>query len=112
MSNIEIITENMSSKQFTNLGRLLVKAENLGWFDHGRYTPMIKVSYNNAYGNTFIWSEDYSYSLFINDSDNTIKALYSCPYDGEETFINASTAEKLEAWSNRQSVKTEKKENN
>lgn len=71
------------------------------------------LDYNNVYGNTYLWLEDYQFTLFISDYDNTIKACYSCHYDGEETTRNAGTSlKKLEAWASRCSAKSEKKEEN
>ena len=111
-NNFTIDTTNMSAKQIANVGRLLIKAEKLGWFDHGHYGPVIQVGYNNTYGNTYIWSEDHQYSIFITDFDSTIKALYSCPYDGEETERNCSNdADAMNKWEERLQRKSEKKEN-
>ena len=104
---MEIITEHFDSKQFKNAGYLLVKAGALG-MDLNGYGNL---AYNNRSGNTYLWLEDYNFTLFISDFDSTIKALYSCPYDGEEVERNAGNSlEKLEAWALRQSDKSEKKE--
>lgn len=108
--NFTINTTSMSRKQLLNVGRLLVKAEKLGWFN-AHSNCMTQIGYNTAYGNTYIWCEDEQYSLFISDFDSTIKACYSCPYDGEETIRNASNdADKMGKWVERLYNKSCKKE--
>ena len=99
---------NQGNKQARNAGRLLVKASDLGM----DVTGYGELAYNGCSGNTYLWLEDYQFTLFISDFDSTIKASYSCPYDGEETERNAGNdLEKLEKWCERLQRKTEKKEN-
>jgi hypothetical protein len=106
--NFTIDTTNMSQKQLINVGRLLVKAGQLDWNIDG---AMTQIGYNTIHGNTFIWCEDEQYSLFINDYDSTIKALYTCFYDGEETTRSAqNTAESSRKWAERLYNKSVKKE--
>lgn len=104
---LNIDTTGMSDKQFKNMARLMVKAVNLGiTLDSSTY-----IGYNATYGNTYLWSEWVSYSIFISDFDSTIKACYSCPYDGEETNRNCGNdIDKLDKWVERLQRKSEKKE--
>ena len=107
--NFTIDTKYMSRKQLLNVGRLIAKA---GELDFPLDSAMTQIGYNTTYGNTYLWCEDVPYTLFISDFDPVIKALYSCPYDGEETIRNAGKdLEKLEKWAARLSAKSEKKEN-
>jgi hypothetical protein len=98
---------NQGAKQHLNAARLICKAAKLemnldsyGFLD-----------YNERSGNTYLWLEAYNFTLYISDFNNQIKALYTCPYDGEEIERNAGTSlEKLEAWVQRLAKKSEKKE--
>ena len=73
---------------------------------------MTQVGYNSIYGNTFLWCEDVQYTLFVGDFDSRIKALYSCPYDGEEVERLAGNDEtKLYKWAAKLALKSEAKEN-
>lgn len=103
---MEINTKHFCSKQFVNAGKLLVKAGQLGMNCDGYG----QIGYNTYSGNTYLWLEDHQFTLFISDFDNTIKACYSCPYDGEEIERNAGNSlEKLENWAERCRNKSDKK---
>lgn len=107
-SDMTIDTTHMSRKQLINVGRLIVKA---GELDFPLDNSMVQVGYNTTYGNTYLWCEDIPYTIFISDFDSKIKALYSCPYDGEEVERNCSNdADKMLAWAERQQRKSDKKE--
>ena len=107
--NFTIDTKHMSNKQLKNVGRLIVKA---GELDFPMDNSMVHIGYNTTYGNTFLWCEDVYYTLFISDFDSRVKALYSCPYDGEETERLAGNDEtKLNKWAERLQAKSERKEN-
>lgn len=84
-NNVNFNTEYMQAKQLANVGRLLVKVTQLEWDLDGLY-----IGYNNVFANTYIYSENEQYSVFINDYDPTIKALYTCFEDGEEVIRNCS----------------------
>ena len=84
-NNVNFNTECMGAKRFANVGRLLVKIDKLGWDLDDLY-----IGYNNVFGNTYIYSENEQYSVFISDYDSTIKALYTCFEDGEEVERNCS----------------------
>lgn len=98
-----------SVKQHVNAAKLIQKAAKLG-MDLDGYGEL---AYNSTYGNTYLWLEDYMFTLYISDFDNTVKALYSCSYDGEEWERNAGNSlDKLEDWALRCYKKSEKKEGN
>lgn len=100
---------NQSAKQHKNAAKIIMKAVDLGMNLDGYGF----LDYNSQYGNTYLWLEDYGFELFVSDFDNTVKALYSCPYDGEETIRAAGTSlDKLENWVQRCYKKSEKKEGN
>jgi hypothetical protein len=106
--NFTIDTKNMQSKQLINVGRLIVKA---GELDFPIDTAMTQIGHNTTYGNTYLWCEDVPYTIFISDFDSRIKALYSCPYDGEETERSCSNDEtKMMKWAERLQAKSDKKE--
>ena len=108
MSNFTIDTKNMSRKQLINVGRLIAKA---GELDFPIDNAMTQIGYNTMYGNTYLWCEDVQYTIFISDFDSRIKALYSCPYDGEETERLAGNDEtKLDKWAAKLALKSEAKE--
>ena len=106
--NFTIDTKNMSRKQLLNVGRLIAKA---GELEFPIDSDMTQVGYNNAYGNTYLWCEGVQYTLFISDFDGRIKAMYSCPYDGEEVERLAGNDEvKLDKWVSKLVIKSEAKE--
>ena len=107
--NFTIDTKHMSCKQLLNVGRLIAKA---GELEFPIDSDMTQVGYNNVHGNTYLWCEGVQYTLFISDSDSRIKALYSCPYDGEEVERLAGNDEtKLDKWVSKLLIKSEAKEN-
>ena len=107
MSNFTINTKNMSRKQLINVGRLIAKAGDL---DFPIDNATTQIGYNTMYGNTYLWCEDVQYTIFISDFDSKIKALYSCPYDGEETERLAGNDEtKLDKWAAKLALKSEAK---
>lgn len=106
--NFTIDTKHMSRKQLLNIGRLISKAWML---DFPIDNAMTQIGYNTTYGNTYLWCEDVPYTIFINDFDRAIKALYYCPYDGEETECNCSNDEvKMLKWAEHLQAKSDKKE--
>ena len=106
--NFTIDTKHMSRKQLLNVGRLIVKA---GTLDFPIDSAMTQIGYNTTYGNTYLWCADIPYTIFISDFDSAIKALYSCPYDGEETERNCSNDEnKMMKWAERLQAKSYKKD--
>ena len=102
-----IKTQNM--QQAKNAGRLLILAADLGMNVNGYG----ELGYNNTFGNTYLWLEDYQFTLFINDYDDEMKALYTCFIDGEETELcvdENTDLETLEAWAENLSNESMKKE--
>ena len=105
-NNVNFNTEYMGAKQLVNVGRLLVKVEQLEWDLDDLY-----IGYNNVFGNTYIYSENEQYSVFISDYDSTVKALYTCFVDGEEVERNCSNnGTMMEKWAKKQYQLSCKKE--
>lgn len=107
---MEYTIKTQNAKQAKNAGRLLVLAADLGMDVSGHG----ELGYNNAFGNTYLWLEDYQFTLFISDYDSTIKALYTCFIDGEETefYIDEDTdLETLESWAENLYIESVKKDN-
>ena len=106
MTNITINSDHMATKQLKNVGLLLVKAADLGM-----HLDDAQIGYNTSSGNTYLWSEWHSFTIFISDFNSGIKALYSCPYDGEEIERNCGNSlERLEKWCDKLRIKSDKKE--
>ena len=106
--NFTIDIKHMTRKQLLNVGRLIAKA---GMLDFPMDSAMTHIGYYTTYGNTYLWCEDVPYTIFISDFDSTIKASYSCPYDGEETERDCSNdGSKMMKWAERLQVKSCKKE--
>ena len=107
-NNVNFNTECMGAKQLANVGRLLIKVGKLGWDLDDLY-----IGYNNVFGNTYIYSENEQYSVFISDYDSTIKALYTCFEDGEEVECNCSNnGIAMYKWAEKQYHLSCKKEDN
>ena len=106
--NFTIDTKHMSRKQLLNVGRLIAKA---GALDFPIDDSMTQIGYNTIYGNVYLGCEDLPYTIFISDFDSKIKALYSCPYDGEEVERNCSNDEvAMMKWADKLRVKSDKKD--
>ena len=107
-NNVNFNTECMGAKQLANVGRLLVKVDKLGW-----ELDDLHIGYNNVFGNTYIYSENELYTLFISDHDSTIKALYICFADGGEVERNCSrNGAMMKKWVEKQHQLSCKKEDN
>ena len=104
-NQITIETKSMNTKQLKNVGLLMVKAADLGMD-----LCDIQMGYNTTFGNTYLWSEWYGFTLFISDFEKGIKAMYTCPYDGEETERNVGNSlDRLNKWCEKLAAKSEKK---
>ena len=107
--NFTIDTKHMSRKQLQNVGRLIIKA---GELDFPIDDAMTQIGYNTTYGNTYLWCEDVGYTLFISDFDSRIKALYSCPYDGEEVErLACNDQDRMNKWCEKLQHKSDLKDN-
>lgn len=103
---VKIYTENMNSNQLKNVGRLLVKASDLGI----EINEHCEIGYNATFGNVWLWSEWHIFTLFISDFDSRIKALFTDVYDGTETErLAGNDLDKLESWASKLDAKTRKK---
>ena len=105
-NQIAINSTSMGTKQLKNVGLLLVKAADLGMD-----LDDVQIGYNTSSGNTWLWSEWHSFTLFISDFENGIKALHTCSYDGTETERNkVESLERLEKWCEKLNAKFEAKQ--
>ena len=106
---MEYTINTQNTQQAKNAGRLLILAADLGMSVSGYG----QLGYNNTFGNTYLWLEDYQFSLIINDYDDEMKALYNCFIDGTETefHIDESTdLETLENWADSLYIESVKKD--
>lgn len=94
-----------TSGEYEKAGRLITKAGKLGMNLAGY--GALDVNLNSGY--VYLWLEDYSFTLYI-DLQGNLKALFSCPYDGEETPRNVDTLAALERWCEFMYKKSDKKE--
>lgn len=56
--------------------------------DIGYNCTLDNIGYNEKYNNYYIWTEDYMFSIFVNDLDQIPTAYYSCPNCGDEFFCD------------------------
>lgn len=83
--------------QQKGLASLMKESVRLG-FKIGGYG---EIAYNERSGYTYIWCEDYNFSLCISDFSEQVEVLYSDPENGEETFRDASkfkSIEEIDEW--------------
>jgi hypothetical protein len=81
-----IDTSGFCSNELRKLGLLL----NFAASTYGIDSDQLQCGVNQSSGNTWIWSEDWNYSLFIRISGNdTIEVCYSDLNNGEEYFFKA-----------------------
>lgn len=79
------INNELSHNAIRKIALLITKASELG-MDVSGYGH---ASENNMSGYVYLWLEDYPFTLFIRPcSDDTIEALWSDPWDGEEHEIS------------------------
>ena len=87
-----------SKKQLLHTADLIKEAVRLDW----DLTGYGSIGYNTIHGNTYIWSENEPYSLFISYfNEPKIQACWSNPENGNEIFINTENmnAHELDHWS-------------
>jgi len=80
------IKQNLSTNVMRKIGLLLVKASELG-MDCSQY-GIANVNQNSGY--TYLWLEDYNFTLYIDLHDDTIYALWTDSNDGNEIKIDIS----------------------
>lgn len=116
---MEINNKNLSQFQWQKIGFLISEASKLGIDCSGYGFADI----NNNSGNTYLWLEDYNFSLYIppfcrdktsNElTKHDIEVCYSCPIDGEEEFNNLEelpTLKAIEKWVTKLEKQSRKKE--
>lgn len=97
----------MTANELTKAGKLLTKAGALG-MDTSGYGSL---DVNKTSGYVYLWLEDYNFTIFIAPSGSAVKALYSCPYDGEESIKERIySLQDLEMWADKRAKESEEKE--
>jgi hypothetical protein len=94
---MEITNKNLCSNELRKIALLMTKASDLGMDISGYGFADV----NTSSGYTYLWLEDYSFTLFIGLGSDDIWALWSNPEDGEETVTNVldeMTLENLYDW--------------
>lgn len=81
---MEITNKNLSSNELRKIALLMTKASNLGMDLSGYGFADV----NNNSGYTYLWLEDYPFTLFIGLGSDDIWASWSNPENGEETVTN------------------------
>ena len=80
------IQKDLCSNELRKAGLLLTKASDLG-LDLSCYG---EIGVNQSNGNVYLWSENYSFSLFIDLGSDTIWACWTNFDDGDEEIIEAT----------------------
>jgi hypothetical protein len=81
---MEITNKKLGNKQLRKIALLMVKASDLGMNLSGYGVA----DENPNSGYTYLWLEDYPFSLFMSSNSDEVWALWSNPEDGEETVTN------------------------
>ncbi len=96
-----------TSNEYAKAGRLITKAGALGM----RLDGYGALDVNLGSGYVYLWLEDYPFTLYV-DLGNNLNAVYSCPYDGDETIKgigSRTTLASLDAWCARLRKQSDKK---
>ena len=96
---MEITNKNLCSNELRKIALLMTKASDLGMDISGYGVADV----NQYSGNTYLWLEDYPFTLFITLGDDSIWANWSSPMNGEEHEIEvyeATNLDRLEKWAN------------
>jgi len=93
---MDITNKKLTNNELRKAGLLLIKAAELG-MDCSGY-GQLDVNYNS--GNVYLWLEDYQFTLYISLGSDSVWAVWSNPYDGEEgeTDTEGKTLNELEEW--------------
>lgn len=86
----------LGSNQLRKVALLITEASRLGMDVSGHgYADE-----NQHSGYVYLWLEDYPFTLYIGLGSDTVYALWSSPYDGEEveTEVAGKTLTELEEW--------------
>jgi hypothetical protein len=90
------IRQNLCNNALRKAGLLIVKASELG-MDLSGYG---EIGENLNSGNVYLWQEDYPFCLYIGLGSDTIYALWTDNYDGDEveTDIDNMSLDDLIDW--------------
>jgi hypothetical protein len=94
---MEITNKNLCSNELRKIALLMTKASDLGMNLSGY--GVADVNHNSGY--TYLWLEDYPFTLFIGLGSDEVWANWSNPEDGEETVTNvidSMTLDNLYDW--------------
>ena len=110
---MELNNKNMCSWELQKAGFLISEAGKLGMNVSGY--GFVDVNPNSGY--TYIWLEDYNFTLYMPINCELVKtdiyALFSCPVDGEEEEMQLEDNTRLvdlEKWAEKLDKKSRKKE--
>jgi hypothetical protein len=105
---MEINNKNLCNNELRKIALLMTKASNLG-MDLSSYGF---ADVNNNSGYTYLWLEDYPFTLFIDLNTDKIWAVWSHPEDGEETFIEVGNQclFELQSWAYKLEEEAQQKE--
>jgi hypothetical protein len=81
---MEINKKNLCNNELRKIALLMTKASDLGM----NLASYGEADVNNNSGYTYLWLEDYPFTLFIGLGSDDVWALWSNPEDGEETVTN------------------------
>jgi hypothetical protein len=90
---MEINNKNLCNNELRKIALLMTKASDLG-MNLSSY-GFADVNPNSGY--TYLWLEDYPFTLFINVDNDKIWSVWSHPEDGEETFLEVTEDTTLDA---------------
>lgn len=103
---MEINNKNLCSNELRKIALLMTKASDLGMDLSGYGFADV----NNNSGYTYLWLEDYPFTLFIGLGSDEVWACWSNPEDGEETVTNVldeMTLNNLYDWVNELETESE-----
>jgi hypothetical protein len=81
---MEINNKNLGNKQLRKIALLMTKASDLGM----NLSSYGFADENQNSGYTYLWLEDYPFTLFMASNSEEVWACWSNPEDGEETVTN------------------------
>ena len=102
------IKQNLCSNVVRKIGLLITKASDLG-MDVGGYGYADE---NPNSGYTYLWLEDYPFTLYIDLGSDDIQALWTNSYNGEEVeiVVDDMSLDDLYQWAEELEANAEKEE--
>jgi hypothetical protein len=81
---MEINNKNLTHKELRKVALLMTRASDLGM----NLSSYGEANVNKDSGYTYLWLEDYPFTLFVGTDLDDVWACWSNPEDGEETVTN------------------------